>query len=403
MKIIIVGGGIGGLAAYHALRIYLPSNVSIKVYKSHPTPKTATSFVGGGIGIFPNGLRALNAISPSSVLYLRAHGNTSPYFVVRNQNGTTLGRLGGVQDRILLPRASAHESLLLDIPDGVVEWGRKAIEVRETADAAQVVFEDGTIETCDLIIGADGVKSVCRQALFGEEAYRLQYDTTTIGSFAPFVSLTRHACPSEQRKGRPGSYDSQSQWILYVCPFSAYKYIRQRATSDVLVYVRQQYITTSLPGFRRHTRHPYAEAWPMPLRLGPLPPTHASRNGLFYLAAKLPLPYWSSLHGTTKGAARIILVGDAAHPATPDSGQDEALPKVAKAYEDLRIPRIEKINNLGKRYLNGNHELSWFKAAVRDLMIWVMCHLPLRVMLWINPTHLYDGEKEAARYLAAMA
>ncbi|SJL07280.1 uncharacterized protein ARMOST_10623 [Armillaria ostoyae] len=191
MKVIIVGGGIGGLAAYHALRTYLPSNVSIKVYESYPTPKTATSLVGGGIGIFPNGLRALNAISPSSVLYLRAHGNAWPYFVVRNQNGTTLGRLGGVQDRILLPRASAHESLLLDIPDGVVEWGRKAIEVRETADAAQVVFEDGTIETCDLIIGADGVKSVCRQALFGEEAYRLQYDgTTTIGGFAPFVSLT---------------------------------------------------------------------------------------------------------------------------------------------------------------------------------------------------------------------
>lgn len=82
---------------------------------------------------------------------------------------------------------------------------------------------------------------------------------------------------------------------------------------------------------------------------------------------------------------------------------DEALPKVAKGYEDLRIPRIEKINNLGKRYLNGNREFSCFKAAVRDLMVWVMCHLPLRVMLWINPTHLYDVEKEVARYLAAMA
>ncbi len=65
-------------------------------------------------------------------------------------NGTTVGRLGGVQDQILLPRASAHKSVLLGTPDGVVEWGRKVIEVREMADAAQIVFADGVIETCDL-------------------------------------------------------------------------------------------------------------------------------------------------------------------------------------------------------------------------------------------------------------
>ncbi len=65
-------------------------------------------------------------------------------------NGTTVDRLGGVQDQILLPRALAHKSVLLGTPDGVLEWGRKVIEVRETTDAAQIVFEDRTIETCDL-------------------------------------------------------------------------------------------------------------------------------------------------------------------------------------------------------------------------------------------------------------
>ncbi len=75
MKVIIVGGGIGGLATYHALQTYLPSNVSVEVYESYPSPNTTISSIGGGIGIIPNGLRALNAISPASVLYLRAHGN----------------------------------------------------------------------------------------------------------------------------------------------------------------------------------------------------------------------------------------------------------------------------------------------------------------------------------------
>ncbi len=131
---------------------------------------------------------ALNAISPASVLYLRAHGNACPYFTIRNQNGTTLGQLGGLDDRILIPRASAHEALLLGIPDGVIKWGRKVVEVKETADAAQVVFEDSTVETCDLVIGADGIKSVCRQALFGKEAYQAQYEY--VSSLNRFIILS---------------------------------------------------------------------------------------------------------------------------------------------------------------------------------------------------------------------
>lgn len=176
MKVIIVGGGISGLATYHALQTYLPSNVSVKVYESYPSPDTTTSSIGGGIGIIPNGVRALNAISRASVLYLRARGNACPYFTIRNQNGATLGQLGGLDDRILISRASVHEALLLGIPDGIIKWGRKVVEVKETADAAQVVFEDSTVETCDLVIGADGIKSVCRQALFGKEAYQAQYE-----------------------------------------------------------------------------------------------------------------------------------------------------------------------------------------------------------------------------------
>ncbi|KAK0190101.1 hypothetical protein F5146DRAFT_1139639 [Armillaria mellea] len=165
MKVIIVSGGISGLTTYHALQTYLPSKVSVKVYESYPSPNTTTSSIGGGIGIIPNGLRALNAISPASVLYLRAHGNQ-------------------------------HEALLLGIPDGIVKWGKKIVEVKERVDAAQVVFEDGAVETCDLVIGADGVKSVCREALFGKEAYQAQYDGLTgIGGFMPFASLT----PSLQR------------------------------------------------------------------------------------------------------------------------------------------------------------------------------------------------------------
>ncbi|KAK0201593.1 hypothetical protein DFS33DRAFT_1000826 [Desarmillaria ectypa] len=439
MKVIIIGGGIGGLATYHALHTYLPSNVSIKVYESYQSPNTATSGIGGGIGIVPNGRRALNAISPASVLYLRAHGNVCPYFVVRNQNGTTLGRLGGQDDRILLPRASMHESLLLGIPDGVAEWGRKAVDVKEMADAAQVVFEDGTVETCDLVIGADGVKSICRQALFGKEAYQAQYDGLTgVGGFAPFVSLTP-ALQSGIKADQASMTFSRNGFFGYALSLPASTPVNEQQVMFWSTYATDTPPPRDLPSedirtilMQKHDswRSPYTGAFRQIIDAASQPTATDSRftKWLVLPRYEIPhLPHWTSLHGTalgpSAGAARIILMGDAAHAASPDSGQgasmafedaqmlglllrhylpdSEPLPKVAKAYEDMRIPRVRRILRLGRRQADGKREISWFKASVRDLILWILCHLPLRALLWLNPTHLYDVEKEVAEYLAA--
>ncbi|KAG7443159.1 FAD/NAD(P)-binding domain-containing protein [Guyanagaster necrorhizus] len=441
MKVVIVGGGIGGLAAYHALHTYLPSNVSIKVYELYQTPNTATSGIGGGIGIVPNGLRALNAISPASVLYLWAHGNVCPYFVVRNQNGTTLGRLGGLHDRILLPRASVHESLLLGMANGVTEWGRKVVEVKETADAAQVVFEDGTVETCDLIIGADGVKSICRQALFGKDAYQAQYDGLTgVGGFAPFSSLTP-ALQNGIKADQAAMTFSRNGFFGYALSLPLSTPVSEQQVMFWSTYATDTPPSRDLPSeeirailMEKHDswKSPFAGAFRQIIDAAYRPTITDSRFTKWLVLPRYeisPLPYWSSLHGTVlgpaKGAARIILVGDAAHAAAPDSGQgasmafedaqmlglllrhylpdSDPLPKVAKAYEDMRIPRVGRILRIGRRQAEGKREISWFKAAVRDLVLWIMCHLPLRVMLWLNPTHLYDVEKEVAKYLAAVA
>ncbi|KAK0503769.1 hypothetical protein EDD18DRAFT_1344676 [Armillaria luteobubalina] len=119
-----------------------------------------------------------------------------------------------------------------------------------------------------------------------------------------------------------------------------------------------------------------------------------------------------------------MLVGVAAHAAAPDSGQgasmalkdvqmltillcpyDADLPKVAKACKDMRIPCVGKILRWGRQgrwYGDSKHDISWFRAAVRDLILWIMCHLLLCIMLWLNPTHLYDVEAEVAKYLVAM-
>ncbi|SJL04871.1 uncharacterized protein ARMOST_08242 [Armillaria ostoyae] len=354
------------------------------------------SSIGGGIGIIPNGLRALNAISLASVLYLRAHGNVCPYFTIRNQNGTTLGQLGGLDDRILIPRASAHEALLLEIPDGVTKWGRKVVEVKERADAAQVIFEDGTVETCDLIIGADGVKSVCRQALFGKEAYQAQYDGLTgVGGFTPFASLT----PSLQRgikADQAAMTFSRNSFFGYALALPASTPVKEQQVMFWSTYATNVPPPRDLPSkdlrvilMQKHGswRSPYTSAFRQIIDAVSQPTNTDSRFTRWLVLPcyeLLPLPYWTSLHGMalgpSTGSARIVLVGDAAHAALPYSGHGaslafedtqmlglllhhylsnpESLPKVAKAYEDMRIPRVGQILRLGRRQTDGKREIS---------------------------------------------
>ena len=176
MKVIVVGGGIGGLSSYLVLRKFLEdvcSALTIKVYESHPDPGLTTSVIGGGLGLAPNGLRALSSFCPDVVERLLAKGYTSRYQTMRNSTGKLLGRLWIGKHgqygypQMMLPRQTVHEEILAEVPPDAVEWGRKVTVVREIAEGVEVQFEDGAVETADLVIGADGVRSTVREVVVG--------------------------------------------------------------------------------------------------------------------------------------------------------------------------------------------------------------------------------------------
>ena len=184
MKIIIVGAGIGGLSAYLALKKHLSSlfnsgNLTIVLVEAYPSPSQHTySLIGSGLGLAPNGQRAIASVSHdgAALAYIQSYAYTKgSHMTFRNAKGKALGsmRLGSSERygyaMCMLPRAIVHDALLKEIDEKDVRWGCKVVGVRE-ADGSEsgilVEFEDGTKETADLVIGADGVRSIVQRCLF---------------------------------------------------------------------------------------------------------------------------------------------------------------------------------------------------------------------------------------------
>ena len=172
MKILIVGGGIGGLALYHALRKHLGDTpgLSIKVVESHEPPTRMRS-VGGGLGLAPNGLLAINSLSSEAVAYLQKDGFEVSSMTFRNAKGRLLGQLATDRYKfkmVMIRRAAICEALLPGVREEDVRWGVQVSGVKLQDDGAGVIVEyaDGTTETADLVIGADGMRSKVKDSLF---------------------------------------------------------------------------------------------------------------------------------------------------------------------------------------------------------------------------------------------
>lgn len=197
MKIIVVGAGIGGLSAYLALKKHLASifdstSLSITVVEAYPSPSQHTyALVGNGLGLAPNGLRAIASVTSAAIPYIYSHGYPKGSLMTfRNAKGRTLGRMHfGREERYgysmcMVPRAVVHEALLKEADVKDIRWGVKVVGLQDVeGDEGGIVvrYEDGTEETADLVIGADGVRSVVKKSLFNGN-FEAQYEYVSLTS-----------------------------------------------------------------------------------------------------------------------------------------------------------------------------------------------------------------------------
>jgi 2-polyprenyl-6-methoxyphenol hydroxylase-like FAD-dependent oxidoreductase len=166
----IAGAGISGLAAAIALR---QSGHRATVFEKAPGFRDA----GAGIGITPNGVSILDALGVGGEV--REHGVRLTRTELRDSSGTLLAQLdlGRAEEMtgkptLTIHRTDLHRALTVALPAQTVRTGSEARDVRDDGEHMALTLADGTELAADALIGADGLHSRVREALHGKEAPR---------------------------------------------------------------------------------------------------------------------------------------------------------------------------------------------------------------------------------------
>ncbi len=170
-RILVVGGGIGGLAAALALE-----RQRAEVIVCEQSPKL--SEIGAGIGLAPNAIKALRALGLENRINATAYA--SEFAVIRSwRDGREISRSyqGDYAEKFGAPSVTVHRADLLGIlaealRSADIRLGLRCIAVAPSANGAVARFADGTEIEADLVVGADGIHSKVRESLFGADAPR---------------------------------------------------------------------------------------------------------------------------------------------------------------------------------------------------------------------------------------
>jgi 2-polyprenyl-6-methoxyphenol hydroxylase-like FAD-dependent oxidoreductase len=175
MRAVLAGAGVAGLTSALALR---QRGIDVVVLERAGAAEEIQ--VGGCIHVWHNGARGLQRVGvgerllelagPAAVVaraeFCTARGRVMYGWSVRDTERLVGSPTFGVR------RPDLHRVLLDAVGDGVVQFGEACVGFDQDGDGVRVRLESGREEHGDVLIGADGLRSVLRTALPGATAPR---------------------------------------------------------------------------------------------------------------------------------------------------------------------------------------------------------------------------------------
>src|SRR3989441_2775396 len=240
----IVGGGLAGLAAAHALAGF---GIQPEVFEAAP----ALGEIGAAVNVAPNATRALVAIGLGEKI--AAVANSSPGIHTRNMQTGEFLEFNDRQKaaaRYGAPYYTFHRADLLDalasgLDHRAIHLGHRLTGLEERSDRIALAFANGARVEAEIVIGADGVRSVIRQALYGDD------NPTYTGQMVWRVLLNGSDVPKEVLEPT-----GHIQWVGPGCHLLAY-YIRGKKLVNIVTqedtnkWVEEGWSTSGDPGEMR--------------------------------------------------------------------------------------------------------------------------------------------------------
>jgi salicylate hydroxylase len=346
LKVLIVGGGIGGITAMLALR---QRGIEVQLFEQ----AAAFGQVGAGLQVSSNAARILLKLGLGDALK-----RVATYPDGRDYRGWDTGErlyytpLGQkAEAHFGSPYYAAHRAELLDVllsglGENGFRHGSRVERVDQDQSGVSLTFADGSTAQGDILIGADGIHSTVRAQLFGKELPRYTGNVAWRG-LVPAERVARLDLGSVV-----GVWMGPNRSIVqyYVCAGKTFNWIgisrsSQPAQESWLAEGRTEDVLAEYDGWNSTIRTIMAET-PKVLRQA--------------LYDRKPLPDWQ--------VGRVVLMGDAAHPMMPfyaqggaqsiedayvlagcvAEGQDRPLDALAR-FVRMRQPRTAWMQGLARR------------------------------------------------------
>ena len=346
LSVAIIGGGIGGIAAALSL---LRAGVDVHVYERAKT----LSEVGAGIQVSPNASRILHRLGLAGAL---SNMGVKPLAIHQRRwdDGRTLLRTPlaeAMEAAFGFPHYQMHRADLLNtlacaLPAERLHIGHRFTALVDHGDHVEATFENGMHISVDALVGADGIHSTVRHALFGPEKPH----------FTGCVAY-RGLVPADRLTHLDLEVTTQV-WMGPGKHFVHY-YVQNRRLVNFVAAIEQDTWTRESWTDRGEVADWLAahEGWHPQVRaiIGA-----ADETFILALFDRKPMKHWS--------AGRVTLLGDACHAMLPFMAQGAAqaiedgaalaaclsqtaardVPEALRRYEALRLPRASRVQGLSE-------------------------------------------------------